>query len=386
MRKVQKLRRSIVKTRDLLDVMVGRAPAFILSPRPGRSSEIPVFYLHQEEAEWLEQVFSFLAENGYRSLTADDLYERILDGDVSTRNEIVLTVDDGAKHLWSVMFPLLKKYGLTVVAFVVPGLIDDGSGTSTRGPGCAPLCSWAEIDAMHRTGLVDFQSHSLYHNSIYVRPRIIGYRSPNWTPDFVTDWVFPVSGSGSKTVFPADLPLGTPIYESASRFERHLCLHGGEEIAARCQDYVAERGGSEFFDNPGWKRELDETFKRALASTADPPSYETFEERAEAIRYSLKRSKAVLEKRLANKRVRHFCFPWFVGSSLSAAISREVGYVMNYWGWSTPVRQEGHKMPRAVRRLHPLYIWRLPGRGRRSLLEVLRSRLQSFRFFGEGAQ
>ncbi len=246
----------------------------------------------------------------------------------------MLTFDDGHKSLKQSAFPLLKKYGLSAVAFIVPGLVPNSPGVKNWKPGQQALCTWSEIGDMHRSGIVDFQSHSLYHHTIFVAPQIIEYITPNRCPTFLQEWLFPVS-EGDPPVFPDSLPLGTPLYESDSRFAEYRRYQESDEVRNACTELVADEGGPDFFRQKQWKRKLDRVASQAL-KTLGRADYESARDRAAAIRDNLRRSKAIIEQALEGKRVRHFSFPWFSGSALSSRISAEEGFVSNFGGWTPP--------------------------------------------------
>ena len=47
-------------------------------------------------------------------------------GKLITNKSVLLTFDDGRGTLWSVAYPMLKKYGMKATAFIVPGKISSG--------------------------------------------------------------------------------------------------------------------------------------------------------------------------------------------------------------------------------------------------------------------
>ncbi len=66
---------------------------------------------------------------------------------------LVITVDDGHKSVYSDMFPLLKKYHVSATLFIYPSAISNAPYALT----------WDELKEMRDTGLVDIQSHTLWH-------------------------------------------------------------------------------------------------------------------------------------------------------------------------------------------------------------------------------
>jgi hypothetical protein len=263
------------KNNDLLQILSRRYPRFILNDSQEYPAEIPVFTFHQETVNELEAYFGYLCENGYRTLTADELHARLVSGDRGTGKEVVLTFDDGASSFWSVVYPLLKKYGLTVVAFIVPGLIYDQTTGTGWEAGKTALCSWSEIQAMHESRLIDFQVHSLYHHSIFVSSRVIGYVAPTSSLSFLEGYLFPIQETEQRVVFPDELPLGTPLYESFSRFGAMPRYFDSESLREACCEFVRNQGGSAFFRRKYWRSELEKFARPILRQTTSETRYES---------------------------------------------------------------------------------------------------------------
>ena len=78
------------------------------------------------------------------------------------------------------------------------------------------------------------------------------------------------------------------------------------------------------------------------------------------------------------KPVRHLCYPDYDGTAESMAVSREAGYLTNFWGVlpEKRVNRIGED-PFRICRLTEHYLFRLPGRGRRPLQLVLRDKWTS---------
>ncbi len=98
---------------DVEALLRGGFPSFVLQRNPvGLPDGVPVFCYHAADPAGIEADFSFLKENGYVTVTADEV------GAVASDKTVALTVDDGAQDLYSVLFPALKKYGFQATAFV----------------------------------------------------------------------------------------------------------------------------------------------------------------------------------------------------------------------------------------------------------------------------
>jgi hypothetical protein len=251
----KKLQRMYEKNRsDLIGLVLRKYPEFILSGRESSLENIPVFTFHQLNSETFEPILRYLAENDYTSINTDGLYKHHISDNFKYNKEVVLTFDDGHRSLYDVGYPLLKRYGFKGVAFIIPGLIETDDEKSAWGVNGNPLCTWQEIREMHASDVIDFQVHSLYHHTIYISPRIIGYVTPNSHLSFLKEALFPVLDDGDGIRFPASLPLGTPVYESAYRYGDKLRYFDSVELREACQKFVKNSGGERFFKNSGWRK------------------------------------------------------------------------------------------------------------------------------------
>jgi len=63
--------------------------------------------------------------NNYRTLKADELHDLITEKKKYKKKVVALTFDGGLRSLWSVAYPILKKYGLNAISFIVPFRLQD---------------------------------------------------------------------------------------------------------------------------------------------------------------------------------------------------------------------------------------------------------------------
>lgn len=355
---------------ELLGVLKKHYPDFVYDKSPGNlKGEIPVFTLHAVEAERFRGQLRFLSKNGYRTLTCDQFFECITGREKIPERAVVLTFDDGCESVWSVAYPLLKKFGCNAVSFIVPGLID----LPTTGGNRDLLCSWAQIREMHKSGVVDFQSHTMYHSLIFTSPVIDDFMNPSYerymrnfnVPLYRVDGIDDISRSAEP---------GMPIYKNAPRFSDRLRYFDDEVLRSRCIDHVKDSGGAEFFGKSGWRNRLLDIVKEYRNATEDSGHFETEEEQAGNLYEDLIGSKKKIEEKLEGKVVNHLCYPWWVGSDLSATLSKKAGYLTNFLGM-IPERRTTNRIGddpyRIGRLLGDEFIYRLPGEGRKSLPEVI---------------
>lgn len=101
-----------------------------------------------------ERQLRFLAEHDYRSLGLDELLAIAEGRTPLPERAVVLTFDDGDRSVYTIAWPLLKKYGFKGVLFIVDGWVDGGAPPELN------VMSWAEIRELAASGDFEVQSHS----------------------------------------------------------------------------------------------------------------------------------------------------------------------------------------------------------------------------------
>ena len=116
----------------------------------------------------LETDLAFLSRNGYVTIDADALLDHLEGRRRAPERAVVLTVDDGARNLYDVAFPLLQSFGMKAVAFIATRFHrEDSEDVSDEYTGDLPEpLSWSQIREMHASGVIDFQSHTHAHRYI----------------------------------------------------------------------------------------------------------------------------------------------------------------------------------------------------------------------------
>jgi peptidoglycan/xylan/chitin deacetylase (PgdA/CDA1 family) len=145
--------------------LTGPATRFIYSREPKISDDvIPVFCYHNLNQESFESDLKFLLANNYRTIDAQTLVDHVNGTEAAPPRSVVLSVDDGARSLFDVGLPLLKKYSMKAVAFIAPRFHRQDDDVS---PDFGErLCTWGELHKMHESGCIDIQSHTYEHRYI----------------------------------------------------------------------------------------------------------------------------------------------------------------------------------------------------------------------------
>ncbi|MGL6063955.1 MAG: polysaccharide deacetylase family protein [Fusobacteriaceae bacterium] len=102
---------------------------------------------------------------GYITITFDDLEKLNLKGK-SNKKYIILTVDDGYVDNYEILFPLLKKYNMKAVIYMITGVTYNKWTHENMGENKFYLLNRTQIKEMSESGLVEFGGHTLTHPSM----------------------------------------------------------------------------------------------------------------------------------------------------------------------------------------------------------------------------
>jgi peptidoglycan/xylan/chitin deacetylase (PgdA/CDA1 family) len=377
----RRLEEAIEVPRDLL---LGRYPAFVTGGDLPRG-DVPVFVFHSVRPETFGRQLRHLADNGYVTLSAEEYHQGLLGTKPFPERAVLLTFDDGRGSLWSVGAPLMRRYGFKGVVFLVPARMRSRGGSlpptlddleAGRAPAEAVLrreesdgafLSWEEVEALARSGVFEFESHTLTHARIHVGPALAGFLRPEQRRGYDAMDV-PLVADGSRDLLAEEVPLGTPLLSSAPRTSEALRFFEEPEVRTACVAAVAAGGGAAFFQNKGAEAHL----RRLVGHRPIRGRFETPEERAAALRRELAMARTAIQDR-TGRPVVHLCYPWHTAGPTARSLAHEVGYRTAFCG-KVPgvVVSRAGSDPLAIARIGEDYVERLPGRGRVPLTTILR--------------
>jgi peptidoglycan/xylan/chitin deacetylase (PgdA/CDA1 family) len=358
--------------RGVIDLATGVYPAFLFGGAIGQ--QLPVFHIHEVTPASLEPRLRHVAENGYRTLVADEIADFIRSGRLPFERSVALTFDDAWASLWTVAAPLLRRYGLRATAFAIPGRVSDAASVRpTLDDGAAdggredesgqPLATWPELQSLQASGTIDVQAHSLTHILQFCSAEPVGFVTPAFAREPLLNR--PIVSTDGPPRFLEPSALGAPIYARRSRLSDGLRFVADPAVGARLAEHVAVAGGASFFERQGWEREL-----RALVPAA-PGRFESADDQFRAIERELAGAREVLESRLRTP-VRHVALPWGVAGGITRRLLERAGYLTAFADRLFHARRVRRgDDPYWLMRLNAKFIPCLPGRGRRTFFSTV---------------
>ncbi|MGC9332506.1 MAG: polysaccharide deacetylase family protein [Anaerolineae bacterium] len=100
-----------------------------------------------------EHQLHYLKQEGYESITLNDLVLHLTRGTRLPPKPIILTFDDGYVDAYTHAFPLLKRFGFTGTFFLISAPVDANNPA---------FLSWDQVQEMHEDGM-RFEPHSYDH-------------------------------------------------------------------------------------------------------------------------------------------------------------------------------------------------------------------------------
>jgi peptidoglycan/xylan/chitin deacetylase (PgdA/CDA1 family) len=109
-----------------------------------------------------EKQMELLFQNGYTSISLDDLYNAFAGRFTLPPKPIILTFDDGYVDFYQYAYPILKKYHMTGINFIITGFV-----------GRTGYLSWPQIEEMYQSGNILFGAHTVHHFALTsIKPEV----------------------------------------------------------------------------------------------------------------------------------------------------------------------------------------------------------------------
>lgn len=148
--------------------MVTNATPSTEAAEPALASRIPVIEYHGTEykmgsyiqmtSDWFRAQLQWLSENGYQSLTGEQLCDFALGAARPPKKSCAIRFDLGlavAQNVQEALLPTLEMYGFRALFFVLTSAVKDESKEN--------ILTWSQLREWEGTGLIEIGSHGVYH-------------------------------------------------------------------------------------------------------------------------------------------------------------------------------------------------------------------------------
>lgn len=285
-----------------------------------------------------ENTLKYLKKHKYETITLKELYELKKDNIKDNKKRVVLNFDDGFLDNFTIVYPLLMKYGMKATVFVSPEFVDKRDivrplfDIDSKKAKKTPIydlqnhwgyMSWKELKIINDSGIFDVQCHANSHTWYYVSNVLkdIHYENDNYY------WLWWNKNIGKKPQWlteynEKEIPYGFPVFEYAKSLSGKRFFPYNEVIAYIESSYLSKK--PTFNDKKAFisflSKELDSKFG------GDIGYYETDDEFEKRIKYELLDSKKTIEKEL-NKTIDFLAWPGGAVSELAINVAKEAGFL-----------------------------------------------------------
>lgn len=299
-----------------------------------------VFSFHDCLPDVFSRYIELLMYKRYKILSTQELLEKLKNKDIFHK-EVLLTFDDGRRNCWTVIFPLLKKYKIRATFFIIPSRVVD---TSQRYPNLEdfwqgkiswenlylshrlqPYLTWAELEEMVSSGLVEVFSHGLKHDVVFVSSRVIDFQHPGVyeIPVYFDEWI-----QADKPDL--DFLWGEPVYERGWSALASNAYVPDTRIARAMNDFVRVNGGFLFFKKKKWRKKLFEYYFQNISFYST--GYFNKILNGENTKDSIEKSKKEIEERLGSE-CGAFSLPLYQGDPPVMDLIAQAGYKIVFSGF-----------------------------------------------------
>lgn len=108
----------------------------------------------------LEEDLKWLEENGFRTVTLQELEDYVTAGGSLPEKAVMLTFDDGIYNNLSYALPLLQSYGMTAVISPIGRYADEFSAANEAPSNVYSHATWDELGEMLKSGCFEIANHS----------------------------------------------------------------------------------------------------------------------------------------------------------------------------------------------------------------------------------
>jgi peptidoglycan/xylan/chitin deacetylase (PgdA/CDA1 family) len=137
----------------------------VMGPVDEFRGQVPVLLYHHLEPDAagengaiiavaeFDQQMAWLQQQGYTSITTRELSSWLAGEGTLPANPVLITFDDGYESNYAYAFPILQRYEMKATIFMISGLAGQTEGDLT-------YLTWAQMQEMERSELVEIQAHT----------------------------------------------------------------------------------------------------------------------------------------------------------------------------------------------------------------------------------
>lgn len=132
-------------------IILGKRFSILMYHSVGKGKEFHV--VDPVEFEWQ---MKHLKDKGFKVVPLENIL------DEKDKKAIAITFDDGYEDNFLKAFPVLRKFSFPATVFLTTANIGNKDYVNSRGVHL-PMLDWSQIRAMHDSGLIDFEPHTVSH-------------------------------------------------------------------------------------------------------------------------------------------------------------------------------------------------------------------------------
>lgn len=289
------------------------------------------YNLFERQMKYLKKKYTFITIQDYWKIR-NNLKE-------SPKNPLLLTIDDGFLDNWVWMFPIILKLNIPTTIFISPEFIDNetskirlnseerkelNSSQSSISEEFGYL-SWDEIRHMQKSGLVDFQSHTMTHTKYFVSNKITDFHHPSSDCLYQIGNIYPERKPYyiEDPLFEKLIPYGFPYFEHKSAIiAKRVFIN--ENFINDCINSLSDYDFTNYDFETAFKK-VSQVYNEYKAQSNIIENIETNDEYVERLNYEIVSSKEIIEKELGNK-VEFMCWPHGDNNQTAHDIAISNGY------------------------------------------------------------
>jgi hypothetical protein len=227
---------------------------------------------------------------------------------------------------------------------------------------------------MYNSGFVNIESHTLFHSEVFTSKKIVNFITSETEVipyNFIGSPYFTLNDIGKTPVL--NDYIGLPLFKSNPTMFAGPRMNINIEFIKRCKKIYAEHK----VDKNRWQIEI-----KQLAKNSE--NYFSVEDNSfESTINDLKIARQIIQDKLDENAGNHLCLPWTKGNERTINICKKLNIKSCFWGLLE--HKSINKLnddPYYITRLKNDFIFRLPGKGRKSIISIYYDKLKR-RFSGE---